>query len=162
MGSINNGAILTVGDLPAVGSKLPSFKGTNRKREDVDIESFGGWRIISLFPSIDTGVCATSVRTFNERASSREGVTVINVSADLPFAQARWCGAEGLDNVVTLSTFRTDALDVLGTRITGGPMAATSARAVLVVDPEGVVRHAELVPMLGQEPDYDAALGVVG
>lgn len=161
MGSINNGAIPTVGDLPAVGSKLPEFAGVNRKREDVSISSFGGWRVISLFPSIDTGVCAASVRRFNELASGREGVTVINVSADLPFAQARWCGAEGLDNVVTLSTFRSNALDVLGTRITGGPMAGTSARAVIVVDPEGVVRHAELVPMLGSEPDYDAALSAI-
>ncbi|HMV66936.1 MAG TPA: thiol peroxidase [Myxococcota bacterium] len=162
MASINDGAIHTTGELPAVGGKLPEFKGTNRKREDVSIASFPGWRVISLFPSIDTGVCATSVRTFNERASGREGVTVINVSADLPFAQARWCGAEGLDNVVTLSTFRTDALDVLGTRIAGGPMAGTSARAVLVVDPEGVVRYAQLVPVLGQEPDYDSALRAIG
>lgn len=162
MATINNGAISTNGELPAVGSKLPALKATNNKREDVTVDSFPGWRILSLFPSIDTGVCATSVRHFNEDVQGRDDVTVIHISGDLPFAQIRWCGAEGLDKVVTLSTFRTDLLDVVGTRIVGGPMAGLSARAIIVVDPDGVVRYTELVPMLGQEPDYASALSAVG
>lgn len=162
MATINQGAISTNGDLPAVGSKLPAATATNVKREDVSLDSFGGWRILSLFPSIDTGVCAMSVRRFNELASDRSDVTVLNISADLPFAQARWCGAEGLDKVVTLSTFRSNLISVFGTQIVGGPMAGLSARAIVVVDPDGVVRHTELVSMLGSEPNYDAALAVVG
>ena len=107
-------------------------------------------------------MCATSVRHFNEDVQGRDDVTVIHISGDLPFAQIRWCGAEGLDKVVTLSTFRTDLLDVVGTRIVGGPMSGLSARAIIVVDPDGVVRYTELGPMLGQEPDYASALAAVG
>lgn len=162
MATINNGAIPTNGDLPAVGSTLPELTVTNNKREDVAVSSFEGWRVLSVFPSIDTGVCATSVRRFNQEVAGKEGVTVLNISADLPFAQMRWCGAEGLDRVVTLSTFRSDTLAKLGVQITAGPMAGLAARAVIVVDPAGVVRYTELVPMLGQEPDYDAALAAVG
>jgi thiol peroxidase len=162
MATINNGAIPTNGDLPAVGSTLPELTVTNNKREDVAVSSFEGWRVLSIFPSIDTGVCATSVRRFNQEVAGKEGVTVLNISADLPFAQVRWCGAEGLDRVVTLSTFRSDTLVKLGVQITAGPMAGLAARAVIVVDPAGVVRYTELVPMLGQEPDYDAALAAVG
>jgi thiol peroxidase len=161
MASINDGAILTNGYLPTVGSALPAFTLTSVALEDVALSSLPGRKVLNIFPSIDTGVCSTSVRRFNELAGERDGVTVVNIAADLPFAMKRWCGAEGLANVVTMSTFRSTFADDMGVRITNGRMAGLCARAVVVVDEAGVVVYTELVPQIGQEPDYEAALAAV-
>lgn len=151
----------TNGELPAIGSKLPAGTLTSTALADVTIDSFPGFKVLSFFPSVDTAVCATSVRRFNELASAREGVTVLNVSADLPFALKRFCGAEGIDKVHALSVFRSDLGEKLGLRLIDGRLAGLLARAVLVVDAEGTVVYRQLVPEIGQEPDYDAALAAL-
>ena len=149
----------TCGDLPAAGSPAPAFTLVGQDLAEVGLGDHAGKTcVLSIFPSVDTPVCAVSVRTFNERASAMEDVVVLNVSADLPFAQKRFCGAEGVENAVTLSTFRSSFADDYGVRITDGPLAGLCARAVVVVNPAGEVIHSELVPEIAQEPDYDAAL----
>ncbi|MEZ4474600.1 MAG: thiol peroxidase [bacterium] len=154
--------IQTNGDLPAVGAAAPAFSLVSASLAEQGLGSFGGYKVLNIFPSIDTSVCAMSVRQFNAEAGYRPGVTVINISADLPFAQKRFCGAEGLDGVVTLSTFRSDFADVYGLRMTSGPLAGLCARAVVVVDGENRVVYRELVPEIAQEPDYAAALAALG
>jgi thiol peroxidase len=152
----------TVGDLPAVGSAAPEFTVTGSDLGDVSLGDFAGQNlVISIFPSIDTQVCATSVRTFNERAAALEGTTVLNVSADLPFALGRFCGAEGIEDVKTASTFRSEFGDTYGVKIGDGPLAGLMSRAVVVVNGDGVVTYTEQVPEIGQEPDYDAALAAL-
>jgi thiol peroxidase len=154
--------IHTVGDLPAVGSPAPEFTVTGSDLGDVSLGDFAGQNlVISIFPSIDTQVCATSVRTFNQRAAALEGTTVLNVSADLPFALGRFCGAEGIEDVKTASTFRSDFGSTYGVKIGEGPLAGLMSRAVVVVDGDGVVTYTEQVPEIGQEPDYDAALAAL-
>ncbi|MGF1465377.1 MAG: thiol peroxidase [Sandaracinaceae bacterium] len=149
----------TNGDLPTTGAKAPEFDLTKTDLSPAKLESYAGkTRVLNIFPSIDTPVCATSVRTFNQKASSKDGVVVLNISQDLPFAQQRFCGAEGLENVECLSGFRSSFASDYGVRITDGPLAALAARAVVVVAPDGTVKHVELVPDIGQEPSYDAAL----
>ncbi|MFT5994301.1 MAG: thiol peroxidase [Flavobacteriales bacterium] len=148
----------TNGDLPAVGSDAPDFNLLNNDLVRVSMADYGdSTLVVSIFPSVDTGVCATSVLTFNERAGALSGVKVLNVSADLPFAQKRFCGAEGIENVETLSTFGSEFLSDYGVQIEDGPFAGLAARAVVVLK-GGKVMHAELVPEIGQEPNYDAAL----
>ena len=117
--------------------------------------------ILNIFPSIDTPTCATSVRQFNERAAGMDETVVLCVSADLPFAQNRFCGAEGIENVKTASTFRSDFGDAYGVTLTDGALAGVLARAVVVVGPDGTVKHTELVSEIAQEPDYDAALAAL-
>jgi thiol peroxidase len=152
----------TVGDLPAVGSAAPEFTVTGSDLGDVSLGDFAGQNlVISIFPSIDTQVCATSVRTFNERAAALEGTTVLNVSADLPFALGRFCGAEGIEDVKAASTFRSEFGDTYGVKIGDGPLAGLMSRAVVVVNGDGVVTYTEQVPEIGQEPDYDAALAAL-
>jgi thiol peroxidase len=154
--------IHTVGDLPAVGAAAPAFTVTGSDLGDVSLGDFAGQNlVISIFPSVDTQVCATSVRTFNERAAALEGTTVLNVSADLPFALGRFCGAEGIENVKTASTFRSEFGDTYGVKIGEGPLAGLMSRAVVVVNGDGVVTYTEQVPEIGQEPDYDAALAAL-
>ena len=154
--------IHTVGDLPAVGAAAPAFTVTGSDLGDVSLGDFAGQNlVISIFPSVDTQVCATSVRTFNERAAALEGTTVLNVSADLPFALGRFCGAEGIEDVKTASTFRSEFGDTYGVKIGEGPLAGLMSRAVIVVNGDGVVTHTEQVPEIGQEPDYDAALAAL-
>jgi thiol peroxidase len=154
--------IHTVGDLPAVGSAAPDFTVAGSDLGDVSLGDFAGQNlVISIFPSIDTQVCATSVRTFNERAVALEGTTVLNVSADLPFALGRFCGAEGIEDVKTASTFRSEFGDTYGVKIGEGPLAGLMSRAVVVVNGDGVVTYTEQVPEIGQEPDYDAALAAL-
>ena len=154
--------IHTVGDLPAVGSAAPDFTVAGSDLGDVSLGDFAGQNlVISIFPSIDTQVCATSVRTFNERAAALEGTTVLNVSADLPFALGRFCGAEGIEKVKTASTFRSEFGDTYGVKIGEGPLAGLMSRAVVVVNGDGVVTYTEQVPEIGQEPDYDAALAAL-
>jgi thiol peroxidase len=150
------------GELPAVGAPAPATRLTDASLKDVSLEDFAGVRVLNIFPSIDTPVCAMSVRAFNAKAAEKPGVTVLNISADLPFAQKRFCGAEGLSGVHTLSSFRGDFATAYGLRLEGGPLAGLCARAVVVVDATGAVVYTELVPEIAQEPNYDAALAAVG
>ena len=148
------------GAFPKAGDAAKAFTLVAKDLSDATLASFAGKKkVLNIFPSIDTGVCAASVRRFNEAAAKLNNTVVLCISADLPFAQARFCGAEGLDNVVTLSTMRgREFLADYGVEITGGPLAGVSARAVVVLDANDKVIHAELVPEIKQEPDYDAAL----
>ncbi len=151
-------AIHTAGTLPAVGSQAPDVSLTGLDLADKALSSFPGRRVLNIFPSVDTSVCAMSVRTFNKRAAERPNVTVVNISMDLPFALKRFCGAEGIERAVTLSGFRSDFGQKFGVTIKDGGMAGLYSRAVVVLDEQGKVLHAEQVPEIGQEPNYDAAL----
>jgi thiol peroxidase len=151
------------GELPSVGKQAPAFRLVGGDLNDVTLESYRGKKkILNIVPSLDTGVCAASARKFNERAAGKANTVVLVISADLPFAQKRFCEAEGLRNVVPLSMMRSRAFAKdYGTLITGGPLEGISARAVLTLDASDTVRHAQLVPEIGQEPDYDAALAAL-
>jgi thiol peroxidase len=152
----------TVGELPAVGSAAPGFTLTGTDLGAVSSEQFRGKPVLlNIFPSIDTPVCATSVRTFNERAAGG-GVAVLCVSKDLPFAQQRFCGAEGIENVTAASAFRDSFGEDYGITMVDGPMAGLLARAIVVIGADGNVAYCELVPEIASEPDYDAALAAVG
>jgi thioredoxin-dependent peroxiredoxin len=156
--TLRGNPISTVGELPAVGSTAPGFTLTGTDLGEVRSTDFRGKPVLlNIFPSVDTPVCATSVRTFNERAAGG-GVTVLNVSKDLPFAQQRFCGAEGIENVKTASAFRDSFGEDYGVTIADGPMAGLLARSIVVVGADGNVAYAELVPEIAEEPDYDAAL----
>jgi thioredoxin-dependent peroxiredoxin len=160
--TLRGNPINTVGELPAVGSKAPAFSLTGGDLAAVTSEQFNGKPLVlNIFPSIDTPVCATSVRTFNERAAGG-GATVVNVSKDLPFAQARFCGAEGIENVKTASAFRDSFGEDYGVTLSDGPMAGLLARAIVVIGADGNVTYTELVPEIAQEPNYDAALSAAG
>lgn len=151
--------VQTVGDLPEVGAPAPDFTLTGADLSPVTMQELRGRRVIlNVFPSLDTGVCAASVREFNSRATDLEDTTVLAVSADLPFAAARFCSAEGIENVRSGSVFRSSFGDDYGVTMVDGPLEGLLARAVVVVDAEGVVRHAQLVPEITEEPDYEAAL----
>ncbi|MEW1952483.1 thiol peroxidase [Terrabacter sp. NPDC080008] len=160
--SLGDTTVHTVGDLPAVGSPAPAFTLTGTDLRDDVVLPAGRRAVLNIFPSVDTGVCATSVRRFNELAAGLENTTVVCVSADLPFALGRFCGAEGIDNVVVASTFRSGFGYDYGVRMENGGFAALMARAVVVIDTDGTVLHTELVPAIGQEPDYDAAVAALG
>lgn len=153
----------TVGNLPAVGSKAPDFTLTGAGLADVKLADLAGKRVVlNIFPSVDTPTCATSVRTFNAGASELANTVVLCISTDLPFAQARFCGAEGLDNVINLSTMRgADFLQTYGVAIASGPLAGLAARAVLVLDEHDKVLHSELVGEIADEPNYAAAMAVL-
>jgi thiol peroxidase len=160
--ALRGNPVNTVGDLPAVGS-TPSFTLTKTDLSNVSAADLAGKNVLlSIFPSIDTPVCATSVRTFNQKASQLPNTVVLNVSADLPFAQKRFCGAEGIENVEVASTFRSDFGRAFGVELAEGPMSGLMARAVVVLDPQGKVTYTELVPEIAQEPDYDAAIAALG
>ena len=150
------------GELPAVGETAPDFKLVRQDLSEATLETFGAnKKVLNIFPSIDTGICAMSVRKFNEKCASRDGVVVLNISADLPFAAKRFCGAEGLEGVETLSDFRGSFDDDYGVTLLDGPMAGLMARAVVVLDGTNTVRHAQLVDEIITEPDYDAALAAL-
>ena len=150
------------GALPAVGAAAPAFTLTAADLSDKTLADFAGKRkVLNIFPSIDTGVCQQSVRTFNQRASALNNTVVLCISADLPFAQARFCGAEGLDNVVTLSSFRSSFAQDYGVALADGALRGLTARAVVVLDENDKVLHVGLVPEITQEPDYNAALAVL-
>lgn len=153
----------TCGTLPALGAAAPDFSLVNSSLETVSLDNFSGKRIVlNIFPSLDTGVCAASVRRFNQLAAGMENTVVLAISKDLPFAHARFCAAEGIDNVVTLSAFRDTRFgEEYGVLITDGPMAGLFARAVVVLDENRRVIHARLVPEITNEPDYDAALAAL-
>lgn len=149
----------TSGDLPAVGSTAPDFALVGQDLSESTLATFAGkTRVLNIFPSVDTPVCALSVRAFNEKAASQDNVVVMNISRDLPFAQKRFCGAEGVENAITLSSFRSSFATDYGIEITDGPLKGLCGRAVIVVDADGKVTYAELVPEIAQEPNYDAAL----
>ena len=152
----------TIGDLPAVGAQAPAFTLTGTDLGNVENSQFGGKAVVlNIFPSVDTPVCATSVRTFNERAAAT-GAPVVNVSKDLPFALKRFCGAEGIENVTTASAFRDSFGEDYGITIVDGPMAGLLARAVVVIGADGNVAYSELVPEIAAEPSYDAGLDAMG
>jgi thiol peroxidase len=156
--TLRGNPVNTVGDLPVVGKPAPGFSLTGTDLGIVSDTQFRGKPLLlNIFPSVDTPVCATSVRIFNERAAA-SGVAVLCVSKDLPFAQKRFCGAEGIENVTTASAFRDGFGEAYGVTMGDGPMAGLLARAVVVVGPTGDVVYSELVPEIAQEPDYDAAL----
>jgi thiol peroxidase len=155
---------LTVGgNFPKVGDSAPDFNLTGNDMKDVSLKDYAGKKkVISIVPSLDTPVCATSTKQFNQRAAATTNTVVLVVSADLPFAQKRFCGAEGLTNVVTLSTLRgRDFHQKYGVDIQDGALKGLTARGVVVVDENNKVVHAELVPEIAQEPNYDAALSAL-
>ena len=158
--TLEGNEIHTVGELPAVGSDAPAFSLTNAELGSASLADYNGKKVVlNIFPSIDTGVCAESTRRFNAAASSLDNTVVLCISADLPFALSRFCGAENLNNVVTLSTFRNPEFgEAYGVRISDGALAGLMSRAVVIVDETGKVVYTEQVPEIVQEPDYDAAL----
>ena len=153
--------VSTTGDLPAVGSRAPDFTLTGSDLSDVTRPE-GRRVVLNIFPSVDTGVCAASVRRFNELAAGMDDTTVICVSADLPFALARFCGAEGIENVTAASTFRSSFGDDFGVRMVDGGFRGLLARSVVVLDESGTVVHTEVVPEIAREPDYEAAIAALG
>lgn len=154
--------VTTVGELPAPGASAPAFDLVGEGLSALTSGDLSGRVVLNIFPSIDTGVCAASVRKFNELAASLDNTTVVNVSKDLPFAQARFCGAEGIDKVKVGSAFRSSFGEDFGVTMADGPMAGLLARSVVVLDADGKVLHTELVPEITQEPDYDAAVKALG
>lgn len=159
--TLRGNLINTVGELPAVGTPAPGFTLTGTDLGVVSNEQYRDKAVLlNIFPSVDTPTCATSVRTFNARVAGN-GVSVVCVSKDLPFAQKRFCGAEGIDNLITASAFRDSFGEDYGIAIADGPMAGLLARAIVVIGTDGNVAHTELVPEIADEPDYDAALAAL-
>ncbi|GAA1754534.1 thiol peroxidase [Nostocoides vanveenii] len=152
----------TVGDLPGVGAPAPDFALTGTDLGDVTLAGLAGRRVVlNIFPSVDTGVCAASVRKFNQLAAGLENTTVVCASADLPFALGRFCGAEGIENVTAASSFRSDFGDAYGVTMSDGPLRGLLARSVVVVGADGTVAYTEVVPEITTEPDYDAAIAAL-
>jgi thiol peroxidase len=150
----------TVGKLPKTGKKAPKFSLIKSDLSKAKLKDFKGSKVIlNIFPSLDTGTCATSVRKFNEEAGKLENTKVLCISRDLPFAQARFCGAEGLENVITLSDFASGKFGkAYGLTIKDGPLANLHSRAIVILNEEGVVTYTEQVPEIVDEPNYEAAL----
>ncbi|MBF4993330.1 thiol peroxidase [Arthrobacter gandavensis] len=154
--------VRTTGELPAAGTPAPAFLLVGTDLSEVSSEALAGRRIVlNIFPSVDTGVCAASVRRFNEIAAGLENTAVVCVSKDLPFALGRFCGAEGIENVVAASAFRSSFGEDFGLTQAEGPLQGLLARAVVVLDVDGSVLHAQLVPEITTEPDYDAAVAAL-
>lgn len=158
--TLKGNSIHTLGELPAVGSKAPDFKLTGTDLSTKSLSDYSGKKVVlNIFPSVDTGVCAQSVRSFNEQASGLDNTTVLCVSKDLPFALNRFCAAEGLENVVSLSEFKDENFsNAYQVKITDGPLEGLMSRAVVVLNEEGKVVYTEQVPEIGQEPNYEGAL----
>ncbi len=161
--TLGGNPIKTSGELPQTNTKAPDFKLTGTDLSTVSLADFKGSKLIlNIFPSVDTGTCAASVRKFNEKASSLENTKVLCISRDLPFAQKRFCGAEGLENVVSLSDFKDGAFgSSYGLTITDGPLAGLHSRAIVVLDEEGNVKYTEQVSEIADEPDYENALAAL-
>lgn len=161
--TLGGNPVNTSGDLPAVGTAAPAFSLTKGDLGSVGNADFAGKKVVlNIFPSVDTPTCATSVRTFNEKAGSLDNTVVVCVSADLPFAQGRFCGSEGLSNVTTASSFRSPDFGVAyGVTLTDSVLQGLLARAVVVLDESGIVLHTELVSEIANEPNYDAALAAL-
>jgi thiol peroxidase len=161
--TLKGNPIHTSGDLPKTGAAAPAYTLVRTDLSEISNKDLAGQRVVlNIFPSMDTPTCAASVRKFNARANEKPNTTILCVSADLPFAQKRFCAAEGLDNVIPASTFRTaDFGKAFGVALVDGPLKGLLARAVVVVDGAGKVIHTELVPEIAQEPDYNAALAAL-
>jgi len=155
--------VQTAGTLPAVGSAAPDFKLTKSDLSDTSLKDYRGKRVVlNIFPSLDTPVCAASVRRFNAEASKLDNTVVLCISRDLPFAQSRFCAAEGLNNVITASEYRNASFgDAYGVRMQDGPLSGLFSRAVVVVSENGKVKYTEQVPEIVHEPDYAAALAAL-
>lgn len=155
--------VATAGDLPRVGAEAPEFSLVKTDLSEVSLADFKGQKVVlNIFPSVDTGVCAASVRRFNDEASKKDNTAVLCVSKDLPFAHARFCGAEGLDKVVSLSEYKDEIFSQnYGVKMIDGPLNGLLSRAVVVVDEQGKVLHSEQVDDIVNEPDYEAALKVL-
>lgn len=158
--TLKGNPINTIGKLPKVGKKAPKFTLIKSDLSKVKLSDFKGSKLIlNIFPSLDTGTCAASVRRFNKEASELENTKVLCISRDLPFAQARFCGAEGLENVITLSDFAKGKFGKkYGVTIIDGPLSDLHARAVIIINEEGMVTYAQQVPEIVDEPDYESAL----
>ena len=156
--------ISTNGELPSVGDTAPDFKLVDASLADVGLGNYAGKKkLLNIVPSLDTPVCATSTKKFNDFAKDRDDTVMLMISADLPFAMGRFCSAEGADNVVPLSLMRSKAFAKdYGVLIQDGPLAGITARAVVVLDEDNKVIYTELVPEIAQEPDYDAAIAALG
>jgi len=151
------------GSFPRKGQKAPAFELVGKDLKDVSLAAYAGKRkVLNIVPSLDTSVCAMSTRKFNEKAGGLSNTAVLVISADLPFASSRFCAAEGLSNVVTLSTMRGRGfMKAYGVEMTTGPLAGLCARGVVVLDENDTVLHSELVPEIAQEPNYEAALAAL-
>ena len=158
--TLEGNEIHTVGELPAIGSDAPAFTLTNSEMGETSLADFAGKKVIlNIFVAIDTGICAESTRRFNAAAGSLDNTAVLCISADLPPTLARFCGAENLDNVITLSTFRHPEFGKdYGLTVEDGPIRGLNARSIVIIDENGKVVYTEQVPEIAQEPDYDAAL----
>lgn len=161
--TLKGNPIETIGNLPSVGSKTPDFKLTATDLSDKSLADYNGSRLIlNIFPSVDTGTCAQSVRTFNEKASQLENTKVLCISKDLPFALARFCGAEGLENVESLSDFKTgDFGKDYSLSFKTGPLETLLSRCIVVTDKDGTILHTEQVSETTEEPNYEAALNAL-
>jgi thiol peroxidase len=153
----------TIGELPSTGTQAPEFVLTSSDMKDVSLKDFAGKNVVlNIFPSVDTGVCATSVREFNKRVASLDNTVVLCISKDLPFAMKRFCGAEGIDKAITLSDFRSRGFGkTYGVELLDSAFAGLFARAVVVIDGNGKVKYNQLVPQIGEEPNYEAALKAI-
>ena len=165
MASITLGGnpIHTSGELPAVGTKMADFKLINSDLAVVSLSDFAGKKVVlNIFPSVDTGTCAASVRQFNKNASTLDNTIVLCISRDLPFAQKRFCAAEGLENVVNLSDFKNGEFGKNnGLEMTDGPLAGLHSRVIIVLDENGIVTHTEQVGEIADEPNYEAAIAIL-
>ncbi|WP_105101893.1 thiol peroxidase [Microbulbifer pacificus] len=160
--TLKGNPITTVGDLPAVGSQAPAFTLVQGDLSELSLSDLAGKRVVlNIFPSVDTPTCAMSVRAFNEKVASLDNTVVVCVSADLPFAMTRFCGAEGIANVKLGSTFRASFGDDYGVKFETGPLKGLMSRAVVVVDESGKVVYTEQVAETADEPDYEAALAAL-
>lgn len=161
--ALKGNAVHTSGELPPVGSKAPDFSLVKSDLSKASLQDFKGQKVVlNIFPSIDIGTCATSVREFNEQASNLENTVVLCISKDLPFAHSRFCAAEGIENVITLSSFRNHSFAKdYGVELLDGPLKGLNARAVVVLGEDGVVQYTELVPEIVDEPTYEAALRAI-
>jgi len=160
--TLKGNPINTIGELPAVGSEAKNF---NLVAADLSVQSLDDFKgqklVLNIFPSLDTGTCATSVRRFNQEAGNLKDTKVLCISKDLPFAQARFCGAEGLDDVITLSDFRSDFTKQYGLEIIDGPLAGLASRVVIILDETGKVIYTQQVPEIIDEPNYEEALSIL-
>lgn len=160
--TLKGNAVNTNGDLPKVGSTAPGFTLVSTDLKEMSLENFNGKKkVLNIFPSIDTPTCAMSVRNFNKTAAEMNNTVVINISADLPFAQKRFCGAEGITNVEVLSTFRSDFAKNYGIEFTDGPLMGLCSRVVIVLDEDNKVVHTEQVSEIANEPNYEAAFNAL-
>lgn len=161
--TLGGNPVKTSGELPQNGTAAPQFTLTGTDLSSVSLSDFKGTKLVlNIFPSIDTGTCATSVRKFNEKASSLENTKVLCISRDLPFAQKRFCGAEGIENVISLSDFKDGSFgNSYGLTIADGPLAGLHSRAVVVVDENGNVKYTEQVSEIADEPNYENALAAL-